>query len=91
MGEGNIAIHDRGNARYKICLLIGLVLIPGLSRVREKTELIEQLRPAVESVQTTTEEAIHGEEQPCSSPCQSTLFGTCALREVVSGPQENCF
>jgi hypothetical protein len=49
-------------------VLIGLALIGalmfGLAWVRQKTELIKQLRPTVESVNTTTEEAIHGTLPP---------------------------
>lgn len=49
---------------FLIVILLGLGLTAGLmfglSWVREKTELIKKLRPTVESVNTTTEEAIHG-------------------------------
>jgi hypothetical protein len=49
-------------------ILIGIVLIAvlmfGLSWVREKVELIKRLRPTVESVNTTTEEALHGTLPP---------------------------
>ncbi|GAC1384475.1 MAG: hypothetical protein NVSMB33_12970 [Ktedonobacteraceae bacterium] len=47
-----------------ILILIGvalrLVLMLGLTWVREKAELIKRLRPTVNSVNTTTEAAIHG-------------------------------
>lgn len=49
---------------FLIVILLGLGLtlglMFGLSWVRDKTELIKKLRPTVESVNTTTEEAIHG-------------------------------
>lgn len=49
---------------FLIVVLLGLGLTAGLmfglSWVRDKTELIKKLRPTVESVNTTTEEAIHG-------------------------------
>lgn len=49
-------------------VLIGLALMGGLmfglARVRQKVELIKRLRPTVESVNTTTEEAIHGTLPP---------------------------
>lgn len=49
-------------------VLIGLALIGalmfGLSWVREKTELVKLLRPTVESVNTKTEEAMHGALPP---------------------------
>jgi hypothetical protein len=51
-----------------IFVLIGIALIGGLmfglSWLREKTELIKKLRPTVESVNTKTEEAIHGTLPP---------------------------
>lgn len=49
-------------------VLIGLALMGGLmfglAWVRQKVELIKRLRPTVESVNTTTEEAIHGTLPP---------------------------
>lgn len=49
---------------FLIVILLGLaltlVLMFGLSWVRDKTELIKKLRPTVESVNTTTELAIKG-------------------------------
>jgi hypothetical protein len=49
-------------------VLIGLILVGalmfGLAWVRQKAELIKRLRPTVESVNTTTEEAIHGTLPP---------------------------
>jgi len=47
-----------------VLILIGLVLrlalMLGVSWVREKAELIKRLRPTVDSVNTTTEAAVHG-------------------------------
>jgi hypothetical protein len=43
-----------------IGVVLALVLLLGLTWVREKTELIKKLRPAVDSVNTTTEAAIQG-------------------------------
>ena len=43
-----------------IGLVLALVLLLGLTWVREKAELIKKLRPTVDSVNITTEEAIKG-------------------------------
>lgn len=64
-----------------IFVLIGLALIAGLmfglSWVREKTELIKKLRPTVESVNTKTEEAIHG-TLPAAEPNENKVIHTIA-------------
>ncbi len=64
-----------------IFVLIGLALIGGLmfglSWVREKTELIKKLRPTVESVNTKTEEAIHG-TLPAAEPNENKVIHTIA-------------
>lgn len=43
-----------------IGLALRLALMLGMSWVREKAELIKRLRPTVDSVNTTTEAAVHG-------------------------------
>ncbi len=48
-------------------LALALVLFLGLAWVRQKAELIKKLRPTVDSINTTTEAAIHGTLQPPSS------------------------
>lgn len=52
-------------------ILIGLALTAALmfafAWVREKSELIKKLRPTVESVNTTSEEAIHGTLPPATA------------------------
>ncbi len=62
-------------------VLISLVLVAalmfGLSWLREKTELIKRLRPTVESVNTTTEEAIH-DRLPPPSPNENKVVRTIA-------------
>jgi uncharacterized protein YoxC len=62
-------------------VLIGLALtfalMFALSWVREKAELIKKLRPTVEGINTTTEEAIHGALPP-PKPDENKLVRTIA-------------
>ncbi len=48
-------------------LALALALLLGLTWVRQKAELIKKLRPTVDSINTTTEAAIHGTLSPPSS------------------------
>jgi len=48
-------------------LVLALALLLGLTWVRQKAELIKKLRPTVDSINTTTEAAIHGTLSPPSS------------------------
>ena len=48
-------------------LALALVLLLGLTWVRQKAELIKKLRPTVNSINTTTEAAIHGTLPPPSA------------------------
>ena len=48
-------------------LALALALLLGLTWVRQKVELIKKLRPTVDSINTTTEAAIHGTLPPPSS------------------------
>ena len=60
-----------------IGLALTLALMFALRWVRDKSELIKKLRPTVESVNTTTEEAIHGTLPP-AKPDENKVVRTIA-------------
>jgi hypothetical protein len=60
-----------------IGLALTLALMFAFRWVRDKSELIKKLRPTVESVNTTTEEAIHGTLPP-ASPNENKIVRTIA-------------
>lgn len=60
-----------------IGLALTLALMLAFGWVREKSELIKKLRPTVESVNTTTEEAIHGALPP-ANPNENKVVRTIA-------------
>lgn len=60
-----------------IGLALTLVLMFAFSWLREKAELIKKLRPTVESINTTTEEAIHGTLPP-AKPGDSNIVRSIA-------------
>jgi hypothetical protein len=51
-----------------IGLVLAFVLMLGLNWVRQKVELIKKLRPTVDSINTTTEDAVKGLLPPPPSP-----------------------
>ena len=53
-------------------LALALALLLGLTWVRQKAELIKKLRPTVNSINTTTEAAIHGTLPPSSPYADDT-------------------
>lgn len=53
-------------------LALALALLLGLTWVRQKAELIKKLRPTVDSINTTTEAAIHGTLPPSAQYADDT-------------------
>jgi hypothetical protein len=73
-----------------VLIVIGLVLafalMLGLNWVRQKAELIKKLRPTVDSINTTTEDAVKGLLPPPSSQYAAHATREKIVRTVVQVP-----